>query len=95
MLFGPHEPMRKAIRLDPHNLLQISRLSQTTIAYYFQREYEAAVVAAKDALRFYPDHPLAYRWLAAALGQSGHLEEAKQAMEKLITVAPTSLDMYV
>jgi len=100
LLFGGRprdalDPIRKAMRLDPHDPLQINRLSQIGIAYYFLREYEAAVGAEKEALRCYLDHPLAYRWLAAALGQVGRLEEAKQAMEKLMAVAPKSVDMYV
>jgi adenylate cyclase len=49
---------------------------------YFLREYDAAIEAAKEALRSYPDHPWAYRWLAAALAQTGRLDEAKQALQK-------------
>jgi len=89
------EPLRRAIRLDPHNPLQINRLSHIAVAYYFLREYETAVAAARAALRSYPDHPLAYRWLAAALGQAGRLDEAKLALTKLIAVAPKSIDMHV
>jgi adenylate cyclase len=89
------EPMRRAIRLDPHDPQQINRLCQIANAHYFLREYEAAVEVEKDALRSYPDHPHAYRGLAAALGQAGRMEEAKQVMEKLIAVAPKSLEMYV
>ena len=39
-------------------------------------EYETAVAAAKRAVRANPDFPLAYRWLAAALGQLGRTAEA-------------------
>jgi len=39
-----------------------------------------------------PDYPLAYRWLAAALGQTA---EAKEALEKAIAIAPATFDMYV
>jgi hypothetical protein len=42
-----------------------------------------------------PDHPLTYRWLAAALGQLGRTAEAKEALEKAIAVAPALFDMYV
>ena len=36
-----------------------------------------------------------YRWLAAALGQSDRIEEAKEALEKAIAIAPGSFEMYV
>lgn len=38
------------------------------------------------------DFPLTYRWLAVALGQP---EEAKEALDKAIAIAPGSFDMYV
>jgi len=36
-----------------------------------------------------------YRWLAAALGQTDRIDEAKQALQKAIAVAPEAFDMYV
>jgi adenylate cyclase len=89
------EPIRKAMRLDPHDPLRINRLSQTVIAHYFLREYQAATETAKEVLRAYPDHPTAYRWLAASLGQAGRFDEAKQTLEKAIAVNPKSFDMFV
>ena len=50
---------------------------------------------ANRAIRSYPDFPLAYRWLAAALGQLGRTEEARKALEEAIAISPTSFDMYV
>src|SRR5262249_40439944 len=41
-----------------------------------------------------PDHPYAYRWLAAALGQLGRGDEA-QAVNKAIETAPDSFRLYV
>src|SRR5262249_37059231 len=75
--------------------LQINRLCHIAIAYYFLREYEAAAAATRIALRSYPNHPLAYRWFAAALGQAGRLDEAKQALTKLVAVTPKAIDMFV
>jgi hypothetical protein len=37
-----------------------------------------------------PDFPSTYRWVAAALGQLGRLEDAKAALEKAIAVASVS-----
>jgi adenylate cyclase len=64
-------------------------------ALYFSRQYEASVEAAKRTIRSYPDFPLTYRWLAAALAQTGRIDEAKETLEKAIAIAPASFDMYV
>jgi adenylate cyclase len=63
--------------------------------YYFLRVYDAAVEVLRTAIRSYPDHPLAYHWLAAALGQLGRVGEAWEALQKAIVISPKSLDMYV
>jgi len=65
------------------------------LGYYFSRDYEAAVEAAKRALRSNPEYPLPYRWLAAALGQLGRTVEAREALEEAIAIAPATFDMYV
>jgi adenylate cyclase len=65
------------------------------LGLYFCREYEAAVAVAKQAIRSYPDFANPYRWLAAALGQLGRIEEAKEALEKAITVLPALFERNV
>jgi adenylate cyclase len=62
---------------------------------YFSREYGAAVEAAKGAIRSYPDYPNTYCWLAAALAQLDRFEEAKEAVEKAVAIAPAAFDMYI
>ena len=42
----------------------------------------------------FPDYPLTDHSLAAALGQLNRIEEAKDALEKAITIAPASFDLY-
>ena len=84
-----------SIRLDPHDPKLANRLNNFAAGLYLSREYEAAVDAAKRAVRANPDFGLAYRWLAAALGQVGRASEAKQALKKAVTIAPASFDMYV
>ena len=49
----------------------VLRLGQVAVALYFCREYAAAVEAARQAIRSFPDHPRSYRVLAAALGPDG------------------------
>jgi adenylate cyclase len=85
------DPLEKYLRLDPRDpFLGIVGL-QVAVGHYFCREYEAAVEAAQRVIRSYPDYPLPYRWLAAALGQLDRSDEARDALEK---VTPASLDMY-
>jgi adenylate cyclase len=70
-------------------------LLQLAIGHYFCREYETAIEALKRVIRSYPEFPLSYRWLAAALGQAGQIEEAREALVKAIAIAPASSDRYV
>jgi adenylate cyclase len=87
--------LEKCIRLDPRNPNNNLQLLVITIGYYLSGEYESAVEAAKRGIRSYPDHSNQYRWLAAALGQTGRIEEAKEALAKAIAIAPAAFDMFV
>jgi adenylate cyclase len=87
--------LEKSIRLDPRDPRLAHRLNRLALGLYFTREYAAAVEVANRAIRSYPDFPLAYRWLAAALGQLDRTEEGRKALEKAIAISPTSFDMYV
>jgi adenylate cyclase len=71
------------------------RLNHVALGLYFSREYEAAIEAATPGIRSNPDFPPTYRWLAAALGQIGRIEEAKEALEKAIEIAPAAFDMHI
>jgi adenylate cyclase len=87
--------LERSIRLDPRSPRLANAFSQVAIAFYFCHDYEAAIAAAKRAIRVYPEFPAPYRWLAAALGQVGRIEEAEEALEKAIAVAPAAFEMYV
>jgi adenylate cyclase len=87
--------LKTCLRLDPRDPWLASRLNQMALGFYYSRDYEPAVEAARRAIRLFPGYPNPYRWLAAALGQAGRVEEAREALEKAIVVAPASLDMYV
>ena len=87
--------LKTCIRLDPRAPSLVNRLNQVALAHYFCRDYEATVEATKRAIRSFPDFPSPYRWLAAALGELGRTAEAKEALEKAITVAPASFDFQV
>lgn len=84
-----------SIRLDPRDPFSAIRLLHIACGLYFCREYEATVEAAKRLIRSYPDFPMIHRWPAAALGQLGRSAEAKEALDKAISLAPAAFDMYV
>ena len=87
--------VQTSIRLDPRDPKLVMRLNNLALSLYFSGEYEAAVEAAKRAIRANPDFPLAYRLLAAALGQLGRTAGAKEALEKAVAIAPATFDLYV
>lgn len=66
--------LQRGIRLDPRDPRSGVSVNQVVLGLYFCRKYEAAIDAAKRVIRSYPDHPLVYRRLAAALGQAGRAE---------------------
>jgi adenylate cyclase len=87
--------LERGIRLDPRDSGSAVRINQMVAAHYFCRDYDAAIEAAKRVIRAYPEHPLVYRWFAAALGQAGRREEAREALVKARTISPASFDLYV
>jgi len=87
--------LKTCIRLDPRAPSLVLRLGQIAVALYFCREYAAAVEAARQAIRSFPDRPRYYPILAAALGQMGRTAEAKDALEKAIAIAPAGFDSWV
>jgi adenylate cyclase len=86
--------LQTCIRLDPHDPLLRVRLLHKATAFYLCRDYEAAVNAAADAIRSYPDYPGPYRWLAVALGQLGS-NEAREALRRAVAIAPATFEKFV
>jgi len=84
-----------AIRLDPRDPNQAARVNHMACGLYLCRQYEAAIEVAKRGIRAYPRHPMCYRWLAAALGQIGRLDEAREVLEQAIAIAPAAFDGFV
>ena len=87
--------IERSVRLNPRTRHSATTMNQLAMGSYLCRDYEAAIAAAKRAIREHPEFPNTYRWLAAALGQVGRIEEAKEALEKAIAVAPAAFEMYV
>jgi adenylate cyclase len=82
-------------RLDPHSPSLARFLRTVQIGHCFCRDYEASVEAAKRVIWASPEYPKTYRWLAAALGQMGRLDKAKEALEKAIAIASSQFDTRV
>jgi adenylate cyclase len=84
-----------ARRLDPRSPYRSAQLLIIAVGHYYCRDYEAAAETVRQAIRSYPDLPHLYRWLAAALGQLGRAEEARQALAEAIARGPDVFDLYV
>ena len=85
----------KFLRLSPHDPVRPVRLTQVATSYYLDGDYVEAARIAKQVTRRFPQHPFAYRWLAAALGQLGRIEDARATLEALQKKWPNSFEMYV
>ena len=55
-----------------------------TMSYYYDGNYAHAVTMANTVMERYPHYTNIYRWLAAALGQLGRHDEAREALEHAI-----------
>ena len=92
------EAVVTALRLsprDPRDPHIAQGLIHLVVTYYFEHDYLKASQVAKRTVAAYPDFPTAIRWLAASLGQLGHLEEARAAMQRLLELSPQSIDLYI
>jgi TolB-like protein len=96
---GQHSEGRVAIekflRLSPRDPAKSIRLSQLAASYYFENDYENAVRIARQTIRDYPDVPMAYRWMAAALGQLGRRAEGCRVIDALQMHHAASMAAYV
>jgi class 3 adenylate cyclase/tetratricopeptide (TPR) repeat protein len=57
-------------------------------AYHGAERYEEAITAARDAIQLDPNKPEPYVILAACAVALGHVEEAKQAAQEVLTLKP-------
>jgi adenylate cyclase len=87
--------LEKSFRLDPRDPRSANTLLLTAMSAYFSNDYGTATAIAQRIIRSFPDYPLSYRWLAAALGQLGRYEEAKWALDKTAAIRPASFDRFV
>jgi adenylate cyclase len=83
------------IRLDPRRASYPFVRSHLVMSYYIEGDYETTVAEAERVIADRPDHPYAYRWLAAALGQLGRSNEARAALDKALAIARDAFRLYV
>jgi adenylate cyclase len=89
------DALHEALRRDPCDPFRFTRLPQIALCHYHLHEYDEAVEVAKATIRSYPDHPWVYYRLAAALGQLGRADEARDALQKALTLAPKAFNIIV
>jgi adenylate cyclase len=94
--YDGHQVLLNYLRLNPHDPRNWESLHVVAIACYLSADYPGAVDAARRALRANPGQPLSYRWLAAALGQIGRTNEARDVLHQAeVVVAPLAIDTYL
>ena len=59
-----------------------------TLSHYASRNYEAAADAAMQLIGIAPEYPFGPFNLAAAYGQLGRLQEARQALQQGMRIHP-------
>ncbi len=89
------QEMLVALRLNPHDARNARIDSNIAISYHYEGDYRNAAVAAKRVVRRFPHYPPSYCWLAAALGQLGNTDEARDALKQAIAIFPLAFDSYV
>jgi len=89
------EAIRQFLTISPRDPTRPNRLAMIAGSRYFDRDYETAAETARQIIRQYPKNPQAYRWLAASLGQLERKDEAKAAMDTLLSIAPSFLERFV
>ena len=89
------ETIRYGFRFDPRMAFNPSVRSVIAMSYYFERDYATAAAETARLIADRPEHPWAYRWHAAALGQLGRFDEARAALDKAIGAAPDAFRLMV
>jgi adenylate cyclase len=81
-----------ALQHDPLATKFLSaNISQT---YYFERDYQKTAESLRRTLANNPTDPQALRWRAAALGQLGRVDEARNALSEALAKAPRAFERW-
>jgi adenylate cyclase len=88
------ESLILALQHDPRPQ-DVALRVQISISYYFERDYEKAVEILRSTLAENPAFSGgSSRWLAAALGQLGRTNEAREALNEALAKAPDAFHRY-
>lgn len=87
--------IERFLRLSPRDPARPIRLSQLAASYYLEKDYENAVRTGRRTIRDYPAVPMAYRWLAASLGQLGRVAEGAHVADIMRRHHSSSIAAYV
>jgi adenylate cyclase len=68
--------IQTALTLNPHDPRRFMWLPYVACSHYLARRYKQALAASEEAMIANPEFPLAARYVLAALGQLGRIEEA-------------------
>jgi adenylate cyclase len=88
------QALAACLRLDPRGPLSAGMMHRIAVAYYYERDYDKSAEASLRCLARYPGAVATYRWLAAALGQLGRMEEARAALDKALELSPRLFELY-
>lgn len=80
--------LETAIRLSPNEPMLPNAVSLLASSYYMSGDYGKSLEIALIAVQRTPQFPLAHRHMANALGQLGRVEEGRQALARLMELAP-------
>jgi adenylate cyclase len=86
--------MMTALSLSPHNPLNGFLMILIAMSHYYECDYVNALEVAQRTVSLCPEHPLAYRWVAASLGQLGRTSEAAGALRKAMAISPSSFNFF-
>lgn len=77
-----------AIRISPNDVMLPNWLATLSAGHYLARDYAKAAEVARLGVLRAPNHPLAWRHLANALGQLGRIDEARDALARCLALMP-------
>jgi tetratricopeptide (TPR) repeat protein len=86
----------RCLRLGPHDARSWNSLHHLLLAGYLLGDYPFAVEVGSRLLDARPAASLPYRWLAAAFGQVGRIDEAGSVLRRAVAVvAPLTIQEYL
>jgi TolB-like protein/Flp pilus assembly protein TadD len=80
--------LRTVLRLDPRYANNASLLADMALSYLQLKQFEDSVTYARKAVSIRPDYSRVYHRLAASLAHLGHVEEARDTLDRARALEP-------